>query len=367
MKPKLWPDARQEALLRAVLAQGEDAPTYFEAWASQVDIEKDIDGGSYRLLPLLHGNLARLGYEHPLMPKLAGIYRRSWCEAQIRQRQLADPLALLARADIPVMLSKGIVLGLHYYASPGMRPMSDVDVIVPPDRALEALEILHGQGWSMLPDVKKHWGARWKDMMLLVTGAGLEHRDGGQLDLQWRLVHESLHKNAERDFWSNAVPISVDGQRVLRPSATDLLFHVIIHGMRPNEFPPIRWIADAAMILRKEGDVIDWDRMYRTADRMQVRFRLGRALAYLHNVLQVPLPQKVVATADVRPSLLERLEARADSALVDGVTTSRKTDYPFLAFVARFLASDRRAALPSLTIRWLKHKRRQAREGTALL
>lgn len=365
MKAKLWPDPRQEALLRAALADGAEARESFETWAGEVDIEQDIDGGSYRLLPLLYSNLKRLGHEHPLMPKLAGVYRRSWCEAQIRQQQLAAPLDLLARANIPIMLSKGIVHGLAYYSSPGMRPMSDVDVVVPPERALEALELLKGRGWSMMPGGKQHWGARPRDMMILAAGAGLVHPDGGELDLQWRLVHESLHRRAETEFWNDAVPITIGGQRVLRPSVTDLLFHVIIHGMRPNELSPIRWIADAAMILRKEGDSIDWDRMFRTADTMQVRFRLGRALAYLDDVMHLALPAKVVAAARVRPSLLERLEARADAALVDGTAADRKTDFPFLAFLARFLASDRRAALPGLVVSWLIHKRRQARQVTA--
>ena len=48
---------------------------------------------------------------------------------------------------MPVMVLKGVALGLRCYASIGHRPMNDVDILVPVARAAEARGVLAALGW----------------------------------------------------------------------------------------------------------------------------------------------------------------------------------------------------------------------------
>ena len=55
------------------------------------------------------------------------------------QTELAGILTAFDRAGIPVMLLKGAALGPTIYGRPDLRPMGDVDLLVPSEHVEEAL------------------------------------------------------------------------------------------------------------------------------------------------------------------------------------------------------------------------------------
>jgi hypothetical protein len=59
--------------------------------------------------------------------------------------------AVLARCGIPSVALKGAALVAAHYASPGARHVSDLDLLVPADRAAEAAATLAGEGPWQLP------------------------------------------------------------------------------------------------------------------------------------------------------------------------------------------------------------------------
>ena len=61
----LWPSAEQKLLLRAALAEDGAALKAIAAWHARVDLGGTIDSGSFRLLPMAHANLEKLGCTHP--------------------------------------------------------------------------------------------------------------------------------------------------------------------------------------------------------------------------------------------------------------------------------------------------------------
>ena len=97
-----------------------------------------------RLLPLVCRNLERAGIALPTRLKTA--YATA-LGANTRLLQLAeDVLGRLAHAGIPTLVLKGTALLLLHYRDHGVRPMSDLDVLVPPARAREAFAALDGLG-----------------------------------------------------------------------------------------------------------------------------------------------------------------------------------------------------------------------------
>jgi len=100
----------------------------------------------------------------------------------------------------------------------------------------------------------------------------------------------------------------------LRPSANHLLFHVVTHGMRPNVFNPMRWIADASIILREGKDKLDWPALYRYARKARMLKRLRLGLDELERVMGHPVAPPPPM---MRPSFVEHLEQRAFQATRD--------------------------------------------------
>lgn len=346
---KLWPDAQETLLLQAALADGYSAITAFSAWQAGVDWADDLEGGSFRLLPLVHANLARAGYDDPIMARLRGIYRYSWCAAQGHLANGVAALGQLRAADIPVIVSKGLALATCYYDSPALRPMSDIDLLVPANRALDAVSVLNAGGWHEFDGSNEQWGHRREDMLALIAGLGLRHPRFGEIDLHWRLLRESGGEATDAMFWRDAQAAIIGGVDTLRPSPTHMLFHVIVHGLQPNVMSPLRWIADAAMVLRRDGDAIDWNELLACGRRLRVSRRLGSGLAYLAAAFQLPIPPEI-ANRRTLPSWVERLDDRAFRARAASLRSRSVLDQP--AAAARLLISDDRRHFPRLALRW---------------
>jgi hypothetical protein len=298
----LWPTPAQERLLKAALDQGDSAREHFYAWRDMIDIAADFDRGSFRLLPLLYANLSRLNVEDSLMGRLKGTYRRAWCEAQTRFEQACNVLTMLNEHGIDTMVIKGIPLSLTYYASETLRPMADIDVVVPHRQAAEAVRLIDKAGWARGP-----WSP--DDNLDYHHAMQFFWPAGGELDVHWHFLTECRSAAANEQFWTASEPLDVKGVKTRQLGHTDMFIHTVIHGIRWNPEPPIRWIADAAMILRRTDREIDWDRLLAFSDREKLNYRMRLGLTYLAEHMNLPIPATVLDTLAARPnSWIERLE-----------------------------------------------------------
>ncbi|HKQ58203.1 MAG TPA: nucleotidyltransferase family protein [Candidatus Eisenbacteria bacterium] len=299
----LWPTTGQELLLRASVMDGEDAIAAWGSWKSHHDlIESHLDHGSFRLLPLVYRNLLAQEADEPEMPRLKGIYRYWWCSNQRLFYRAAGVVQALEAAGIRTLLLKGTALSLQFYRDTGVRPMGDIDLLVPWDRAKDAIACLGRHGWRPARP-------RVHDLIRYQHCVRLEHETGEALDLHWHVLRECVGRDDDRGFWERAVPVEVLHARSLALGSTDALLHTIVHGMRWNEEPTVRWIPDAMRVLREGG--IDWALLLEEARRRQMVMRTSSGLHYLRRALGAPIPDHALAMfRDARPSRFERVEYR---------------------------------------------------------
>lgn len=298
----LWPTPAQEQLLKAALGTDAAAIGHFHAWRDMIDLDSDFDRGSFRLLPLLYATLSQLELSDSLMGRLKGTYRRAWCEAQPRFEQARDVLSLLHRHGIETMMTKGVPLAISYYRNETLRPMADLDIVVPRAQARDAITALEQAGWVSGPltrdnDLEFHHARQFF------------HPKGGEVDLHWHVLLECRSAKTNQEFWDRAEPLVVRGVTTRQLDPTDMLLHTVVHGVRWNAEPPIRWIADAAMILRGADQRIDWDRLIRLAKDEKLSYRFGLGLHFLAVRYAMPIPSRVLEAIDRIPiTLLERIE-----------------------------------------------------------
>jgi hypothetical protein len=115
---------------------------------------------------------------------------------------------------------------------------------------------------------------------------------GGRCDLHWRALWDARQDVTDDDLWQAAVPLEVAGVRTLTLSPTDQFLHVCVHGTAWNEMPPVRWVADAAIILR--GSTIDWTRIVEQSRKRGVVLPMTDTLRYLRDVMKLPIPAEVL-------------------------------------------------------------------------
>ncbi|HMQ54674.1 MAG TPA: nucleotidyltransferase family protein [Anaerolineae bacterium] len=300
----------QVLLLRAALLPGEEALAAWRHWRSQVKIEiEHVDAGSFRLLPLVYRNLRKQGMADPLLKRLKGVYRLTWYQNQLHLRAAAEVIQLLQSAGIETLCLKGVPLLLRYYQDYGLRPMGDFDVLVPTVQRDAAIECLIQAGWQA------HWRPATKltkDYLKIKHSWNFTHANGGEFDLHWHVMIECLDAQADNDFWARAEPLEFHDISTLALCPTDQLMHVCVHGMAINKMSPVRWVADAMVILQTHNPLIDWSRLVDQAQQRRVSLFLGGALGYLRDTLAAPIPEETLKRLSAIPvTRLERLEYQA--------------------------------------------------------
>lgn len=280
-----WPTKQQELLLQASLLKGSDALEALHKWKSAVDTDQ-LDLSSYRLLPLLYRNIRAHNMTDPLMNIFKGVYRSTWYKNQLLFHNMANLLRFFHEAGIQTMILKGAALTVLYYKDHALRPMQDFDVMVPIEQIFAAINLLRNLHWTPISELTND---------LLDTYLSTRHAytfvdaANHEFDLHWHLLYECLETNADDDFWDAAVPIRVSDVSTCTLNPTDQLFHVCVHGIRWNYVPPLRWIADAMMILNT-SPTIDWDRLIVQAQKRRLILPLRDSLVYLRDLLNAPIP-----------------------------------------------------------------------------
>ena len=315
----VFPTRKQELLLRAALLPGDKALSAWRDWQRQVNLDH-IDLGSYRLLPLLYRNLERLEVKDSLMDRYRGIYRQTWYKNQILFYHLAPLLKTFKQKGIMTMILKGGALILLYYKDHGLRPMDDFDVLVEPDQASAAIDLMTKLQWRPkrrpLGAMANQYSAVMHDFGGFVNAVGCE------VDLHQYLLSECCYLHADDQFWAASVPLTLNNVLTSALSDTDQLFHVCVHGLKWHAFPSLRWVADAMTIINAPQVRIDWGRLLIMAQERDLVLPIKDGFFYMQEKLEAPIPAAVldslrrlpIAPAE-RKAYRARLEQRPGQAL----------------------------------------------------
>ncbi|MEW6303751.1 MAG: nucleotidyltransferase family protein [Verrucomicrobiota bacterium] len=299
------PTPEQQQLLRACLLRDEAAVSAWRQWRASADLDH-LDAGSNRLLPLLYRNLARLGVPDPEMARLKGIYRYYWSKNHLLFHDAGELAGRLQQRGIPVLLLKGAALVVAHYQDPGVRPMADVDLLVPSAQAQAAADCLRESGWRLKD------GVSFEELMRCSYAGVFANARGQEIDLHWFALPEGRQPGADAHFWDASAPANLGNAAVRCASPADLLLHVCAHGAYWCPVPPVRWVADALVILQTAGDRLDWDRFLAQARARWLTLALHTTLDYLRRAFAATIPARVMTALETSPHpWLERYEYRA--------------------------------------------------------
>ncbi len=305
----------QELLLQAALLEGEDAISAWHQWKSIVGLDVHLDHGSYRLLPLLYKNLQRYIVEDPFVGRLKGIYRLEWSKNQRLLYEMNKVLKYLHDAGIQTMILKGAALTVLIYKNYSVRPMGDIDILVPTSQISLTINLLKDAGWIPITNFID-------DDLRYLHAIAFKDQFGNELDLHWHHLIECHGNNYDWDFWERSVSIQLADVSTLALNPTDTLLHVIVHGVRWNPLPPIRWIADAMSLINSLDKKIEWTHFINQTKKYKVVLRVKEALHYLQDKFQAGIPMSIMDKINQIPiSFTERLEYRYFNEAPHGTNT----------------------------------------------
>ncbi len=279
----------------ALLEEPAAALVAYEEWLGTNDVDT-LDTGSHRLLPLLDAAITRHQWLHPAAQRIKGVARHTWAENTIRISRTQLVLKDFSAHGIDHMMLKGGAL-FQTYGHTARRSVWDLDVLVPQHQSTFAIERLRQLG--LTSPSKASFGpsspVSYPGMGFL---SSMPNRFNDDLDLHWRCLYYSCDRSYDERVWDRSQPYTLGAEATRRPSDTDLLLQVIAHGMGWNAVAPIRWAADAHVLITSGS--INWDLLCDEAARNRLESELCNGLAAIRDCLDLKVPAHA----------LERLVAR---------------------------------------------------------
>jgi Uncharacterised nucleotidyltransferase len=304
-----WPSDRQKLLLRAALWEGDRSAKSRLRLRPSFDLDT-LEPSSYVLLPLIYQQLERLGSEDQLLPKLRGIYRRTWYLNQLRLDRLKPALEAVHETDVDPLVVSSWEFPICYYRDLGLRAVPELSLLVRPACVGHASRALSEAGWTgpMEPS---------ESFLRSTHCARFEGASGAACLVYWRLFHEFVDPARARepeDLWEQSIDFSLGGVAARALCPTDELLNVCVSGARTTTWPTITWIVDAMAVLRASGSAIDWARFVLQARRLRATLRVLDAASFLRHELDAQVPSHVLEELGETPARRRDLLAHRTAA-----------------------------------------------------
>lgn len=229
---------------------------------------------------------------------LAEAFRESATRTFALEAELAGIVAALAAADVPVALLKGAALGRLVYGSPAERPLSDLDLLIPAERAEAAMDALAPAGFRPLNLATRgrlgRWGRRYRCEAPLVGQTG--PRRGLLAELHWSLVELPYYIDRIdlAGVWQRARPAAGLPAAAL-PDAADLLIHACAHlALHHSTDMRLIWLADIDRLTRTAG--LNWAAVLDRTECWGLGLAVQAPLAAAAAWLGAPVPAPAAAT-----------------------------------------------------------------------
>jgi hypothetical protein len=272
-----------------------------------------LDGPAQGVLPHVRANLTALGVDDELLGLFKGVHRYVWAQNQLLLNRMKTFLEALEEAGIPTLVLKGAGIVAGSRLDSGMRPMKDLDVLVPTHQTKAAVDVLVRRGLVPVSGMPVWFVTEYAPTF--ECGWGFETTEHGRslrLDLHWHASYVSRQPDADDDFWDAARVVDLRGVHTRALAPADELLVAIVHGLHWDPLPTYRWVVDAALLARGESGPVDFDRLVEQARRRRVAAMVTAGLDYLRREFAAPIPLGTIsALRRSLPGPLERLELRA--------------------------------------------------------
>ena len=162
-------------------------------------------------------------------PETDRLVTQAWVELMASAVQLDSLLLVvhqaLAAAGVPMRALKGAAVATLDEPHPAWRSYSDVDVLVPSDRLLHAVDALVAQGMQPLADpVSRKWAARYAKSITL------GHESGAQVDVHRMLAAGPFGSRLESNtLFAAGKSFQVGGAGVVALSDAQRFLHACYH------------------------------------------------------------------------------------------------------------------------------------------
>ena len=235
----------------------------------------------HHVTPLLYHNLCEFNLKQ--MPReiygeLENRYRTNVVWSSLSLRELKRVLTRLSEGGIPVVPLKGLPLATALYGDIKLRDAGDIDILVPRDKILQALNLLLSIGYKT--------NIAYDDAVKLGTPSGEYQlvRLDGQLrylvELHWSALWGLMVQRGLDDLWTDARLKSIFDHRIYTLSPEWELLYLASHATYHHTWQKLKWLVDIHELCSQVE--IDWSKIWEKAKLFGVEYMLQLTLNICH-------------------------------------------------------------------------------------
>ena len=272
----------------------------------------------HQVSALLHRHLANQGCRDHIPAGVRDQFKAAYLTNVARnlfyQVELRRALDALRAQDIPVIVLKGAALAESVYGDVGLRPMADLDLLVPEKSVYSAQAIVRDLGYrptgtpEQQNDTEKHH-RHLPGLMGVGKPVLFEiHRHVVRRDMA---VHFDI-----AGFWSRAQQVWVAGTKTWALAPEDLLVHLSLNFFLDRRFGSmmaLRQLCDIAETTHFYVQQIDWTSLTQGIANPNLRSAVFYGLFLARQILRAQIPDRALhqlQPADFRSKETERLVRR---------------------------------------------------------
>ncbi len=236
---------------------------------------------------------------------------------------------LFDRNQIPAIWLKGISLAQTHYPKSHLRPMVDLDVLIPHSQLAAARDTLIKSGYQQAEEDFYELGGLTE---LARHHEGLLDKSGNvKLDLHFRLLIptmvNSLNNGSINWFWTQTTELSKDGPSFLTLKPEANLLYLCAHAFLQDEgeFLDLLHLFDLHLLLTKS--TIDWNLVVKQAEIFNWTDAIHKALIILPDIFGTFLPSEFLD--DIQKDCFQ---IRLPTANIDHYRNTRRWDNWFSIF-----------------------------------
>jgi hypothetical protein len=289
-------DAAVHPFVAGVL-RGSDMTALLPLLSGPRDWEKVLDDSAiHGLTPLLYRRLKGSDVVDRLPGALADRLEQAVFGLAARNMILAEELRDILRAfedhQMPCAPFRGPALAERLYGDITARPMGDLDFLVRREDLPRVETILQNLGFRQL-DRRPGFAQAFSYTLVFV-----KDRHGWVIaEPHWTISYPPFVATLDmRRVWERCVKGRVVGVDTWVLGREELLLHLCLHLMHPDDGAPLLWFYELDRLLRLDEALIDWPRIVSLAREAELEFLLSAALSRVKEIFgTTPIPGHVLA------------------------------------------------------------------------
>lgn len=205
--------------------------------------------------------------------------------------ELTQVVGMLNRLEIPVVVLKGPDVAQRFYPESGLRPYSDIDILIHESDLAQVMALLKDRGYEDKNEADDPDPHRLHDCHGIFQRIFMNHTTGHIVEVHCDHLQIGLEPVSMDEIWarSSEAKFASASANVLEPH--DLFVQLCVH-LNRHGYERLAWFKDIDLLVR--GGTMDWEQVTAKAEEQGCLGAVSYTLMLLPKVLGTPMPEGAV-------------------------------------------------------------------------